>query len=213
MELLQQVFLADTVECFAGAACFQNGSFVPKVIGSEWKVSGGMYLLVGCPAGYQLVNSTDGTSSGSFVQDNQFCKPCSSGQYIINQNKDTCQACPAGTFLSVDMVGHDSIRKFKSLSSRDFSQVPYARTDPHFFRRSQAVFGLHKEQNTSYNHVLQDMNGLHRSASCVQPSPTARVALQVVSLVLGVSLPAPARRPRNPAIRPFSLSSQSIFLC
>jgi hypothetical protein len=82
---------------FAGASCFLNGSFTPKVAGSDWRVSDGMYLLVGCPPGFQLVNSTDGTSSGKFAQDNQFCKPCSPGQYIINPNKDNCQPCPAGT--------------------------------------------------------------------------------------------------------------------
>ena len=78
----------------AGATCLQNGSFVPKVEQSVWEVSQGIYRLVSCPAGHQLVNST---GEGIFSQENQFCKACSLGQYIIDPNRDICQGCPKGT--------------------------------------------------------------------------------------------------------------------
>ena len=76
-----------------GAECFQNGSFLPKVKGSVWEISGGIYKLVRCPAGYQLINTLE---DDEFSQQNQFCKPCLPGQYIIDPNRDICQACPNG---------------------------------------------------------------------------------------------------------------------
>ena len=81
----------------AGASCLSNGSFIPLVAGSSWEVSHGIYKLVGCPAGHQLINSSDGSSKGIFSQESQFCKPCMPGQYIIDPKNGICQDCPDGT--------------------------------------------------------------------------------------------------------------------
>jgi hypothetical protein len=80
----------------AGAECSRNGSFIPTVPDSVWVISNGMYRLVTCPPGHQLINSTDGSSSGTFSQDIQNCKACSPGQYIVDPNSDVCQNCPFG---------------------------------------------------------------------------------------------------------------------
>jgi hypothetical protein len=53
-------------------------------------------VLVSCPLGHQLVNSSLGNSNGPFSQENQYCKPCLRGQYIIDPNNDVCQECPNG---------------------------------------------------------------------------------------------------------------------
>ena len=81
----------------AGASCLSNGSFIPLVAGSSWEVSHGIYKLVSCPAGHQLINSSDGSSKGIFSQESQFCKPCMPGQYIIDPKNGICQDCPDGT--------------------------------------------------------------------------------------------------------------------
>ncbi len=79
-----------------GAVCANDGSFLPKVLDSTWIASGGIYRLIRCPRGHQLVNSTDGTSKGEFSQVLQRCKPCLPGQYIIDPNIDVCEDCPVG---------------------------------------------------------------------------------------------------------------------
>ena len=80
----------------AGAVCASNGSFLPRVPNSIWVASKGIYRLIHCPPGHQLVNSTDGTSKGVFSQALQSCKPCLPGQYIIDENY-VCEDCPLGT--------------------------------------------------------------------------------------------------------------------
>ena len=66
----------------------------------DWTVSGGVYLLVGCPPGYALVSSfaSVGTGQGVFAQDAQGCVKCDSNEYILNTNSSlyTCQPCPIG---------------------------------------------------------------------------------------------------------------------
>ena len=78
-----------------------NGSFIPKVPGSVWIPSDGIYRLMECPAGHQLVNSIEGTSKGTFSQALQFCKPCLVGQYIVDPNMDVCVSCPSGTIFCI----------------------------------------------------------------------------------------------------------------
>ncbi len=73
-----------------------DGSFLPKVAGSVWIASGGIYRLLRCPRGHQLVNATDGTSKGEFSHASQHCKQCLPGQYIIDPNTDICEDCPIG---------------------------------------------------------------------------------------------------------------------
>jgi hypothetical protein len=83
------------LNCPTGGRCVMGGADVQFEAG-EWTVVNGVFHLLGCPAGYQLVNSTQGTSRGTFAYALQHCKPCLVGQYIINPNMDECQHCPAG---------------------------------------------------------------------------------------------------------------------
>ncbi len=80
----------------AGAFCPDGATFTPKVTGSEWVASDGIFKLVSCPKGTELLNSTMGTSYGTFAAAFQQCKPCGEGKYIIDPNRDECQDCPPG---------------------------------------------------------------------------------------------------------------------
>ena len=105
----QYIIHPDTDECQScpkGALCPDftcalrnstplNCPGLDSIIG-RWEVSGYVYKLVECPPGTQLLNSTSGTSSGTFSADIQQCKPCLSGTYIISPNSDQCQQCPPG---------------------------------------------------------------------------------------------------------------------
>ena len=90
--------VSSCVNCPAGGDCIKGGADVHFQVGS-WKPINGVYHLISCPAGYQLVNSTDGTSKGTFSPDLQQCKACLPGQYIIDPDTDACQPCPPGTCL------------------------------------------------------------------------------------------------------------------
>ena len=76
------------LNCPANAVC-SGGNNVEFLIGI-WTVLDGIYRLVGCPRGHQLVTSRD--------QAFQVCSPCQQNQYIINSNQSnfTCQNCPVG---------------------------------------------------------------------------------------------------------------------
>ncbi len=84
---------------------------MPKVPGSVWIASDGIYRLILCPQGHQLVNSIDGTSNGEFSQVSQRCKPCLSGQYIIDPNINLCEDCPAGAHTSFPTIIRDILPK------------------------------------------------------------------------------------------------------
>mmetsp|Transcript_36466 Transcript_36466/g.96060 ORF Transcript_36466/g.96060 Transcript_36466/m.96060 type:complete len:1960 (+) Transcript_36466:49-5928(+) len=60
----------------------------------QWSIANGMYILVGCPLGHQLVNSIGGT----FSHDIQDCIMCLPTQYIVDSNNSafSCQNCPLG---------------------------------------------------------------------------------------------------------------------
>lgn len=62
-----------------------------------WIESDQMYILVNCPQGYQLINSS---GDGKFSHGLQECKRCLPGQYIVNPNKDSCNECPEGSLNS-----------------------------------------------------------------------------------------------------------------
>ena len=91
-------FSIDSLSCFScpvGCDCTEGGADIRCTPGL-WDVIDGIYKVVGCPAGYQLINSSSGTSQGIFSSDLQQCKACLPGQYIINPDIDICQECPAG---------------------------------------------------------------------------------------------------------------------
>jgi hypothetical protein len=80
------------LNCLASATC--RGGFDITFSLGNWIISGGMYKLVGCPAGHQLVNSV----AGVFSHDVQNCLACASNQYILNSNNAniSCEKCPVG---------------------------------------------------------------------------------------------------------------------
>ena len=82
------------LNCPIGGNCIQGGSSVTFLVG-EWESTGSLYILKSCPIGYRLINSTGGTSFGTFAHDLQQCVACLPGQYII-PNSDICQKCPSG---------------------------------------------------------------------------------------------------------------------
>ena len=85
----------ECIACPDGGDCQSGGANISFDVGI-WVLQNFTYFLVSCPDGYQLVNSSAGTSSGIFSPSSQQCKPCQPGQYIINPNRDECQMCPSG---------------------------------------------------------------------------------------------------------------------
>lgn len=84
--------------CPIGAEC-SDGRLQPHVAGSVWLPSEGaergQLRLVACPSGYALVNSLDGSLTGTFDHETQQCHKCAADQYIL-EDKLPCQDCPAG---------------------------------------------------------------------------------------------------------------------
>ena len=71
--------------------CAKGGGTVNFSLGT-WRVSDGLYTLVACPAGYQMINTIDGIFSNQAQQ----CSLCGPGYYIINSSNAnySCQPCP-----------------------------------------------------------------------------------------------------------------------
>ena len=90
------------LNCPLGGNCIHGGNIVIFDKGN-WAVINGMYILTDCPKGYELVNSSERTSAGEFSHDNQICKQCLIGQYILDPNKHQCQACPIGAQCLQDL--------------------------------------------------------------------------------------------------------------
>jgi hypothetical protein len=53
-------------------------------------------------SGFQLINSTEGTSSGTFAPESQQCFACPSGKYIVDPNSDSCTTCPKGKIFILE---------------------------------------------------------------------------------------------------------------
>jgi hypothetical protein len=56
-----------------------------------WSVTGGRFILTGCPDSYALVNERDGV----FNHDIQHCQKCYASQYQVRKDA-LCQDCPKG---------------------------------------------------------------------------------------------------------------------
>ena len=84
------------LNCLASATC--SGGFNILFSLGLWVISGGMYKLIACPAGHQLVNSV----AGVFSHDIQNCLPCSPNEYILNSNNSnmSCEKCPVGALCN-----------------------------------------------------------------------------------------------------------------
>lgn len=83
-----------------GGRC-DGKKLTPITNGSVWEASdehgAGKMLLRSCPAGYMLINSTDATSSGTFLEQAQKCQLCLPGtEYINFPNQQSCMMCPVG---------------------------------------------------------------------------------------------------------------------
>ena len=78
--------------CPAGGVC-GGGNKVTFDLGL-WEIAGGIYKLISCPPGFQLINLI----GGRFSHDIQQCLACGKNQYILNSNKSaySCQDCPSG---------------------------------------------------------------------------------------------------------------------
>eukprot|EP00961_Rhodomonas_salina_P038938 523349-Rhodomonas_salina.2 len=84
----------------AGNTCAEGGGVVSPIIGTWTRASvGDEYILEECPDGYRLVNSTDGSSSGTFSHDRQTCESCPSTKYIIHFMFE-CKKCQEGMLCS-----------------------------------------------------------------------------------------------------------------
>jgi serine/threonine protein kinase len=83
------------INCPVAGICTEGGTDAQFEVGT-WAVVGGIYVLTSCPEGFELINSTAGTSKGEFSNDAQQCRACLSQQYILDPNRDTCQTCPPG---------------------------------------------------------------------------------------------------------------------
>lgn len=83
---LQALQAGDCAAAGASAINFSLGTWAASD-------SDGVYRLVGCPAGFQLVNAVDGAFSNQI----QRCARCGASQYVIDPNSPnyTCQDCPA----------------------------------------------------------------------------------------------------------------------
>uniref|UniRef100_A0A7S0LWG4 Uncharacterized protein n=1 Tax=Cryptomonas curvata TaxID=233186 RepID=A0A7S0LWG4_9CRYP len=83
------------LNCPAGGNCIRGGNSVEFQVGG-WAVFESKYFVLNsCPAGYQLINSSDGTSWGIFDHDMQECKPCKENEYLVDFMSQR-QACPLG---------------------------------------------------------------------------------------------------------------------
>ncbi len=71
--------------------CTKGGSVVNFSLGT-WRVYDGLYTLVGCPQGYQLINKMDGL----FSNQAQHCLKCGPNSYILDSSNEnhSCQPCP-----------------------------------------------------------------------------------------------------------------------
>jgi hypothetical protein len=88
--------------CPTGGSC--KGGFRVEFLLGIWKIMGGMYRLVSCPAGNQLVNSVNGV----FSHDIQSCLACALNTYILESNNSNmkCQVCPVGAVCNgSDLAG------------------------------------------------------------------------------------------------------------
>ena len=80
--------------CPAGASACPGGAVVHFALGT-WVVAGGMYRLVACPGGHELVAAVGG---GTFSHDAQQCAPCRPTQYSLtaSRSRQACHDCPVG---------------------------------------------------------------------------------------------------------------------
>ena len=90
------------LSCPAGGDCREGKSNVSFAHG-HWIVRDGMYILQSCPNGFQLINSAEKSGNIRFSHVMQQCYSCLLGEYIVNPDRNSCQACPLGAQCSLDL--------------------------------------------------------------------------------------------------------------
>eukprot|EP00961_Rhodomonas_salina_P174396 2351891-Rhodomonas_salina.1 len=80
--------------CPPGLRCSGTDAVDPVVAGSAWRAVGPHYILLSCPSGFSVVN----TSLGAFAPAEQRCEPCGKGEQCVSEPCQACTLCPPGTF-------------------------------------------------------------------------------------------------------------------
>ena len=90
--------------CPAGAERCDGGDHVIFKAG-VWEVDNekGIYLLLGCPAGHKVVNTS--SPDGQFSHDSQACQVCGKGEECRDESCVTCSLCQPGKYKAA--VGTD----------------------------------------------------------------------------------------------------------
>ena len=83
--------VACPLQALQSGDCAAGGADVRFSLGT-WRAVAGLFHLEACPAGYQLINSVDGT----FANQIQRCQQCSADQYLLDSTDPSfaCQPCP-----------------------------------------------------------------------------------------------------------------------
>ncbi len=106
----------ECLNCPAGGTC-SGGSQVKFVEGHTWGVRDGMHILIDCPTGHKVINTT--AAATAFSHDSQkceicakgeectesictSCKPCSVGYYKPTSGTQACLECPANTYVETE---------------------------------------------------------------------------------------------------------------
>ena len=92
------------LNCPVGGDCNKGGADVEFRLGT-WTVVDGIYILKSCPPGYQLLNSTSGTSQETFSYDVQQCTCLPGYELLLDQ---TCSVCPSNYFCLGGSSGRQS---------------------------------------------------------------------------------------------------------
>jgi serine/threonine protein kinase len=103
-----QVGIPVCLSCPAGGIC-PGGSIVTFNLGS-WILVDGIFQLISCPDGHQLVNSFNGL----FRQEAQQCLECKPPQYVLNSNnsKFVCQVWQAAIYVEISVTLQISVTQF-----------------------------------------------------------------------------------------------------
>ncbi len=67
----------------------------------NWVARSGMYVLISCPTGFMLTNTS---AIGVFSHDSQQCGPCLAGYFLSARDPIACAPCPAGFYCTGGMV-------------------------------------------------------------------------------------------------------------
>ena len=112
--------------CPAGGTC--SGGFQVQFAESHnWDTRDGMYVLVDCPTGHKVINTTGGTAA--FSHDSQKCQICDKGEECTESICTACEPCRAG--LGAETFGASACEHCITLQVRTRSkECPRAQAPP-----------------------------------------------------------------------------------